>query len=326
MGMPPMGISPIRSYIPISEGPLYKFDDIYERCIKHKECIPNTRFHQIDVRDTTKYIDYDGVVLKNFRDAIRMHMEASRIPERLKVSSEYMEKIFLPEHKNNYFINIYNILDVMAEGFGITLPTDINIKITRKIVSMDNLINMYDDIYNRTGVKIKKQMDAIKKIDSKNFKKTLEKLKLDLFAGAFCRYNNAYNAIIKLFNMSNKFKLYISSKNPEEINSLYNLMDRYVGDIKYFLIYFGLIFMDTYALGRMFRDFSHDPENIQPDPKNIIVFAGDAHARNYIKFIEKLDGATTVYSYLETIDGKTGKPNKCTEIDIESKDIINFNV
>ncbi|CAH6418826.1 Hypothetical protein POVN_LOCUS549 [uncultured virus] len=59
------------------------------------------------------------------------------------------------------------------------------------------------------------------------------------------------------------------------------------------LLHIGIIYVDYYALARMFRSFRQVEEVPSSDPTHIITYAGDAHAEHYRGFLRLLGFETT---------------------------------
>ena len=62
----------------------------------------------------------------------------------------------------------------------------------------------------------------------------------------------------------------------------------------------GVLSMDLYSLCRIFKEYKKrdDEDDIQPEQsKNIIIYAGDFHIKNYTEFLENSVGAVKTYFY-----------------------------
>ena len=100
--------------------------------------------------------------------------------------------------------------------------------------------------------------------------------------------------------------------NDELVNNLNVIMS--------FIAIFLGTFTEIYTLGRMFRKFSDNTY-----PKNIIVYMGDLHIKNYIEFIKNNLEPEIIFEkseeYLEN-----NYPNKCINIPKDNDDILDFKI
>ena len=92
-------------------------------------------------------------------------------------------------------------------------------------------------------------------------------------------------------NFINKEKEEILSKFEEEIDE--PSPAKFALSVHIMELY--ALVMDTYALGRMFKDFDTRKNPSHPKQADIcIVYAGDAHANNYRKFLTEEMGFKTI--------------------------------
>lgn len=93
---------------------------------------------------------------------------------------------------------------------------------------------------------------------------------------------------------------------------LFDLIQKFSDIVfKFFSIAVGSAYLDVYTVTRICRVFNQVPNKFSGDPRNVIVFAGNAHIRNLVDIFLNL-GAKKVVSY-KSVEDATVNSVKCTE-------------
>jgi hypothetical protein len=148
-----------------------------------------------------------------------------------------------------------------------SLPYNLQMLIANPLKKYDEIIVYIDNLIN-TDKKILKQLNSI----PVNIKKSILKF---------------YNLFMKT-KERNDFQKFIEKSKLDAISTF---KEKDVKLLRTFIAYYIMVYgalMDVYTLARMFKIY--DPKN----PKNIIVYAGDAHMRVYQYFMNDLNDCRCV--------------------------------
>lgn len=160
---------------------------------------------------------------------------------------------------NEYLFNINKCVEVFLKTYRDNIPKFFtNFDIFYDIISnyLYPLIKIDKQLRNIENIELKNQIIDIFKNDLKNYFRMIEG-KGNFFA------DNIYYYTTKEIDLKNLMSIF-SSYLP----------------FNYFLV-------DFYVISRIFRNFSGGIYNLSP--KNIIVYAGDAHISKYIEILSKLN-------------------------------------
>nr|QBK88937.1 MAG: hypothetical protein LCMiAC02_00300 [Mimivirus LCMiAC02] len=279
-------------------GPMQQLFYSYDRCIRETKCMNYIRLHNIDYRDSTG-ITEDLNILSIIDDILNIHRKLFEFPDKLALSRKTLEKLFLRENKDASPFNIFRVIDKYYELFEIKEKGS-------EHVYIENLYKLFDRMYEKIGSKIKRQFEyTTSKLD-------FDSIKRNILGDIYCEYKRAVHHIDKLSKSQDIFKKYIDATSENEFYD--KIVDYGMMDVKHFLALYGLIYMDLYIMGRIFREFRDGTY-----PKNIMVFAGDAHIDNYVKFIKNMEGTTVLHS-------KSGRfeLNKCADIPFDKYKMMDF--
>ena len=165
--------------------------------------------------------------------------------------------------RSDLYTSIYTYIVFLASELPLkndSLPYNLQMLITSPLEKYDETV-AYIDTFIRTDKKILKQLDSIP-VDIKN---------------SILKF---YNSIIKT-KARKEFQKFIKKGELDAISFLNPTLNDaaiLMKFITYYMMVYGAI-MDVYTLARMFKVY--DPKN----PKNIIVYAGDAHTDVYRFFM-----------------------------------------
>ena len=145
----------------------------------------------------------------------------------------------------------------------------LNIQETKNLI--DNALKDYVELLEKIRIFIKRDRKINKQLDN-------TPLKAQILKFIEIRQHDSFEKFVKFIG--------------EHKLSTYNIQTLTVAQIAILLNFAGLFIdvysnlMDTYTLARMFRTFHKTPAD---DPENIIVYAGDGHAKYYTDFLNYIN-------------------------------------
>ena len=270
-------------------GPLDHVRFIYGKCLRNDVlCYNNTIAHQAD-----------------YRSKIELDALYSEISDILKEFDKFGTKIYtFPPALYNFIIGQYPIIakKIVASMYPFVSFTnteallklnddqlvEVMYNIIINIIQKDRkvLVPLIDDI----GTEIKEKYYGFIKMQlSKNLTDQFRKflLALSMVAQGIDSFIIEFTNFKKIYDPQTPFS-------PRVRKSVADI-GKNIDDIDVFLLNFNTIFMDIYILAKLFSKSS----NVQ----NAIIYAGQAHIENYIKFLET-NSATPLQSVEPTkIDG-----------------------
>jgi len=260
----------------------------YLKCYTGK-CPLYTKFHQIDF-DNIDFYYYAGIadIIINI---IKLHFSMRHKPETIQRSANILRIMFLKKY-NTLELNIYNYADTLSKIF----------KLSSEPVVFDNLYNIY-----HTHMKTKPLSQDIQ-IKIKNYE---EKELKDMFS-LFKKFKQAVLDIQKSVN----YEKFIETTDRQELSKLAIPIVLNLFSILDFLIEYGVLNMDVSLFYKIFSK----PSDI---PQKIILYAGNFHIKNYIKFIESM-GGVSMYSHPEKTIGE--HPSRCIIVDRDINKILDFDI
>lgn len=145
----------------------------------------------------------------------------------------------------------------------------LNIQETKNLI--DDALKHYVELREKIGIFIKRDRKINKQLDN-------TPLKAQILKFAEIREHNRFEEFVKFIGEHKLSTYNIKTLTVPQIAILLNFATLFIG------VYSNL--MDTYTLARMFRTFHKTPAD---DPENIIVYAGDGHARYYSDFLNYIN-------------------------------------
>lgn len=332
-------------------GPLSYIRNLYAVCTHvDKKCFKYTNFYAIDFRNKIE-LDNINNLLDNLTHIINPIAYGTQIIDIDTYNT--LIRYTNPEYTKN---SIYGILDNVKK----ILSLDDKIIMNINTQSNDQLIKLLIDIFkNILKNEASDIFNEIQTCDIEIQNVLLNEYLLDIFTNGmivsgdkiikpYDEFKNFINAILNikkdklvvLYESLNKKIVHIdiSEKKPikmtkyeilfSELSNLYENLTT----ISNFLLDFNLLFMDLFTLAKIFKEDKSKIVN------NYIIYAGDAHILNYIRFLQLINAKEYYSKHKEfdsdlksTIDDeilgyKNDGYNRCLSVAIDKDDLISMNI
>ena len=244
----------------------------------HANCIKYTYFHKADYREETrKYFalmqDFHPSIIKYARKTLIFlndYALISKYEEEIDDLQNFLLEYLAPGKTNEF--NLVNIINSLAQRFLVTEEDD-------GMTNEDLKQRMRDIIYSDR--KINKQMENT--ILEQTKLKTILDGHIDSY---FYDLRGKYRDFIDAYKTINDEDLNVEDiiKDVDEImdkelSYLVDIMD----DVEGFLKNIGIVYMDIYAICRIFRKFVDGHM-----PSRVIISAGRGHIKGYVEMIERI--------------------------------------
>ena len=256
-------------------------------------------YGDMDLLDVYKSIYHEE---KNIASELREYIYSyQRYIER---SNEYIKTNFSPMYKHDP-VNIFTIINELYDVLKLDTTTSIH--------------EIFSHILETQGAKIVKQKEKM----SPKIQENLIQFQNHYLGKLNEQYRVARESVLyikKQITDTEFFKLFVNA--DDVLGHRMSLFIQKLRHIQNFLSNFGVIFMDLYALGRIFRKFVHGEY-----PRKIIIYAGETHIKRYVNFITGADGLTgfpheIIFSHGEQM--YQDDPNKCILVTQDSDQVLHF--
>jgi hypothetical protein len=156
----------------------------------------------------------------------------------------------------------------------------LNIQETKNLI--DDALKHYVELLEKIRIFIKRDSKINKQLDN-------SPLKAQILKFAEIRQHDSFEEFVKFIGEHKLSTYNIKTLTVPQIVILINFATLFID------VYSNL--MDTYTLARMFRTFHKTPAD---DPENIIVYAGDSHAKYYTDFLNYINADKIIEINTET--------------------------